>query len=84
MVCGLPFESASGEATGGMGLSIVVTLVIVLVAAFVGGFNPSIPLLPFFIIMGMITILFPILFYRPSRALWVGILYVTGDYAEGD
>lgn len=84
VVCGLPFESASGEVTGGMGISIVATLLIVIVAAFIGGFNPNIPLTWFFLVMGAITILFPILFYRPSRALWVGFLYLMGDHTEGD
>jgi uncharacterized protein (DUF983 family) len=31
-VCGLPFERASGEITGGMGFNIVVTLFLVIVA----------------------------------------------------
>ena len=84
VICGLAFESASGEITGGMGISISVTLLLVLVAAFIGGFNPEIPLLPFFLVVGLCTILFPILFYRPSRALWIGFLYLTGDHTEGD
>ena len=84
IVCGLPFESASGETTGGMGISIVITLLIVIVAAFIGGFNPNIPLLPFFFVMGTFTVVFPILFYKPSRALWIGFLYLTGDHSEGD
>ena len=84
VVCGLPFESASGEVTGGMGISISLTLLIVIVAAGIGGFNESIPLPLFFAVMGAITILFPIVFYRPSRALWIGFLYAMGDHTEGD
>ena len=84
VVCGLPFESASGEVTGGMGISISLTLLIVIVAAGIGGFNESIPLPLFFAVMGAITILFPIVFYKPSRALWIGFLYAMGDHTEGD
>lgn len=83
-VCGLPFESASGEVTGGMGINIVVTLLLVLSAAAIGGFNQNIPLPLFFAVMGAVTFIFPILFYRPSRALWIGLLYLMGDHTEGD
>jgi uncharacterized protein (DUF983 family) len=81
--CGLPFERASGEITGGMGFNIVVTLFLVIVAAAVVGFS-SLPLLPAFLGMGALVVLFPILFYPSSRGLWVGLLYLTGDNAEPD
>ncbi|MBC8163098.1 MAG: DUF983 domain-containing protein [Roseiflexaceae bacterium] len=84
VICGLLFESASGEATGGMGINIVITLLLVIIAAGIGGFNTAIPLPVFFAVMGAVTIIFPILFYKPSRSLWVGFLYLMGDHAEGD
>lgn len=81
--CGLPFERASGEITGGMGFNIVFTLFLVIIAGAVIGFS-SVPLLPAFLVMGLVTVMFPIVFYPFSRALWVGLLYLTGDNTEPD
>lgn len=81
--CGLPFERASGEITGGMGVNIVATLALVIVAAALIGFS-SVPLLPAFLAMGALVVVFPILFYPSSRGLWVALLYLTGDNVERD
>jgi uncharacterized protein (DUF983 family) len=82
-VCGLHFERASGEITGGMGVNIVATLGLVIVAAAVIGFS-SVPLLPAFLAMAALVVVFPIVFYPFSRALWSALLYLTGDNAERD
>jgi uncharacterized protein (DUF983 family) len=82
--CGQPFESASGEVTGGMGINITVTLVIIMGVALVLGLNPRVPLLPLLFGLGAFAVIFPIVFYRPSRGLWVGLLYLTGNAAELD
>jgi uncharacterized protein (DUF983 family) len=82
--CRLPFEKATGEITGGMGINIVVTLVIIIVCALVFGLNPAVPLAPLLIGLALFAILFPIAFYRSSRGLWVSILYLTGDNEERD
>jgi uncharacterized protein (DUF983 family) len=79
--CGLPYERAEGEITGGMGFNIVVTLLLVIVAAAVIGFSGA-PLAPALLGLGAATILFPILFYPFSRALWAAVLFLTGDNAE--
>jgi uncharacterized protein (DUF983 family) len=81
--CGLPFERASGEITGGMGFNIVFTLFIVIVAGAAIGFS-SVPLLPAMLVLAAVTVAFPILFYPSSRGLWVGLLYLTGDNVERD
>lgn len=81
--CGLPFERASGEITGGMGISIAVTLLIVIVAAAAIGFS-SAPLGPAFAVMGLVTLVFPIVFYPASRGIWVAILYLTNHHDEPD
>jgi hypothetical protein len=83
-VCGLPFEKASGEITGGMGISIVLTLLVIIVVAFFGGLNPDVPLGPLIGGLAAFAILFPILFYRQSRSLWLSFLYFLGDHDEGD
>ena len=83
-VCGLPFERSSGEVTGGMAINLVVTLVIIIVCALVFGLFTSVPLLPLLAVLGLFTIVFPILFYRTSRGLWVSFLYLTAANAEED
>jgi uncharacterized protein (DUF983 family) len=80
--CGLPFERASGEITGGMGINIVATLVVIVVCALVFGLNPSVPLGPLLAGLALFAVLFPIAFYRSSRGMWVGILYLTGQNTE--
>lgn len=83
-VCGLPFETASGEITGGMVINLVVTEVVAVVAGGYFALFTTVALLPLLLTLGFFTIIFPILFYRCSRGIWAGFLYVTGDNAEGD
>ena len=82
--CGLEFERATGEITGGMGVNTVVTLLAITAASLVFGLNPAVPLAPLLIGLGLFAVLFPIAFYRSSRGLWVGMLYLTGNNAEAD
>jgi uncharacterized protein (DUF983 family) len=82
--CDLQFEAASGEITGGMGINIVATLFLVIIAAGVFGPMTWLPVLPLLGGLGLLVILFPILFYRSSRGMWAGILYLTGDNQEAD
>ena len=81
-VCGLPFEKATGEVTGGMGINTVVTLLIITVCSLIFGLNPTVPLLPLLLALAAFAILFPIGFYRSSRGLWASLLYLTGDNRE--
>lgn len=83
-VCGLQFETSSGEITGGMGINISVTLVFVIVGAVVIGLDPTLPLIPLLIALTAFAFVFPIVFYPISRGLWAGILYLTGDNEEPD
>jgi uncharacterized protein (DUF983 family) len=80
--CGLPFEKASGEVTGGMGINTVVTLLVVIVCSLIFGLNPAVPLVPLLLGLAAFAIIFPIAFYRSSRGLWASILFLTGDNAE--
>jgi uncharacterized protein (DUF983 family) len=81
--CGLQFEQASGEVTGGMGINFVLTLFIV-IAGSLFGLDPTIPIAPLLGGLVLFAIVFPILFYRSSRGLWAAVLYLTGDNTEGD
>jgi hypothetical protein len=82
--CGLEFERAAGEITGGMGINTVVTLLAITIGSLVFGLNPAIPLGPLLLGLGLFAIVFPILFYRSSRGIWAGVLYLTGDNSEAD
>jgi uncharacterized protein (DUF983 family) len=76
-VCGVVFERSPGEFTGGMGLNSVATCVGVGALAFWVGYS-DIPLALGMAGVALFAVVFPILFYVHSRALWVGILHVTG------
>ncbi len=82
-VCGLEFERASGEITGGMGVSIVAALFLSIVAAAIIGFS-SVPVLPTLLLCGFGIIVFVIAFYPVSRGIWVGFLYLIGSHEETD
>jgi uncharacterized protein (DUF983 family) len=82
--CGLAFERAAGEISGGMGVNTVATLAVITVASLVFGLNPTVPLGPLLIGLALFAILFPIVFYRSSRGIWAGFLYITGDNEERD
>ncbi len=77
--CSVRFERFQGEELGGMTISIVVTTTIFMVGYFLAEvyteWHTGIHLgiwVPF-------ALLFPVLFYRYSRALWVTFLYLTGS-----
>lgn len=83
-VCGLPFEGRSGEVTGGMAINLVLTETVVVLAGGGLALFTAYPLLPILAGLTLFAILFPIAFYRPSRGLWAGVLYLTGDNVEQD
>lgn len=77
--CSVRFERHDGEETGGMSISIVVTAVIFLVGYYVSELTWDLPLWLDLSIWMTFAVVFPILFYRYSRALWVAFLHLTGD-----
>jgi uncharacterized protein (DUF983 family) len=77
--CHVRFERNQGEATGGMTLSIVITSLIFLTGYMTTEYLYDWPLWVHFAIWLPFSVLFPILFYRYSRALWVAILHLHGD-----
>jgi uncharacterized protein (DUF983 family) len=83
-VCGLEFERASGEVTGGMGINTVATCIVelALAIAFVAG--PPLPLNVQIALLIVVGVIFPIVFYRPSRGLWASFLFLTGNNSESD
>ncbi len=80
--CGFRFERSSGEATGGMAITLVI----------IGGMSMAIgiplvvltPISPWVVIafLSVFIIVAGTLFYRNARGLWVSILYVLGATSE--
>lgn len=81
--CGLEFERASGEVTGGMAINVVLTL-FVMIGGSLFALSPDVPLAPLLTGLGLFAVIFPIAFYPVSRGVWAAVLYVTGDNTEGD
>jgi uncharacterized protein (DUF983 family) len=78
-VCGVRFERREGESVGGVMINLVVVEVLFVVGFFTVDALTDIPpmnQLPFWV---PFAILFPILFYRSSRGLWVTTAYLNGD-----
>lgn len=83
-VCGLPFERAAGEVTGGMVINFVITGLVIMIGSLYFGLFSRAPLSMILLGFGAFAIIFPIVFYPISRGLWVSILYLTAANAEGD
>lgn len=80
-VCGVVFERDHGEITGGMAINTVLVLFIAVVGAVVSVVTDYSAWLIIGITALVMTIV-GIVFYRHARALWIGILYLTGSMFE--
>ena len=83
-VCGLEFERASGEVTGGMGINTVATCVVELSLAIAFVVGPPLAIQVQIAGLVIVGIIFPIAFYRPARGLWASFLFLTGQNSESD
>jgi uncharacterized protein (DUF983 family) len=83
-VCGLPFERAAGEVTGGMMINFVVTGLVITIGSLYFGLFSRVPLSTVLLSFGAFAIIFPIVFYPISRSLWTSILYLTAANDERD
>jgi uncharacterized protein (DUF983 family) len=80
-VCGVVFERDHGEITGGMAINTVLVLFIAVAGAVVSVVTNYSAWLIIGITALVMTIV-GIVFYRHARALWIGILYLTGSMFE--
>jgi len=80
-VCGVIFERDVGEVTGGIAINTIVTSTLTIGGAALALFT-DIPLLPLLSVLIIVTIAFPLWFYRHARGLWTGVLYLTGSMFE--
>ncbi|MGH2541614.1 MAG: DUF983 domain-containing protein [Ardenticatenaceae bacterium] len=76
--CSVRFERYEGEVLGGMSLALSLTTFIFLVGFFTTEALFEWPLWLHLLIWLSFVTIFPILFYRYSRALWVVFLHFTG------
>lgn len=77
--CHVRFERHSGEVTGGMTISIVVTSLIFLIGYSLSEIFLDWPTWLQLLLWGSYALVAPLIFYRHSRALWVACLHLSGD-----
>lgn len=76
--CGVVFERDPGEVTGGIFVnSMATTLGICLLAGWLAFYGP-VPLRWTTPVCIAFAVVFPVLFYRHSRAIWIGLLHLCG------
>lgn len=80
-VCGIVFERGAGEFSGGMAINTVATSSVAVTGAALAFFT-DMPVWPLIAVLTLISVVFAIWFYRHARALWTGILYLTGSIRE--
>lgn len=72
-VCAFIYEREPGYYTGAMALNLVVTELLLAAIAIPVAASQAVSL-PIIILLGAtLPILFPLLFYRPTKSLWMGI-----------
>ena len=76
-VCHFTYEREEGYFSSAMAINLVVSELIVTAAvvpfSIMAGLNPSIPFVPILLSGTPLPILLPILFFRPARAIWMGM-----------
>lgn len=80
-VCHVVFERDGGEITGGLAINVTLTMCIALAGSILA-YTTDIPILVLLLSLMAIVIVFPLLFYRHARGLWIGIIYLTGSMFE--
>jgi hypothetical protein len=81
-VCGVIFERDAGEVTGGMAINMSLTSTIAVVGGGLLGVFTDLPAAEVIALVGLITVVIGLLFYRHARGLWTSILYLTGSIFE--
>jgi uncharacterized protein (DUF983 family) len=80
-VCGVVFERDAGEVTGAMAINTALMSLM----AIVGAVLAIITTIPTGWLIGgtaVVMIFFGVFFYRHARAVWVGVLFLTGAIFE--
>jgi len=77
-VCGVRFEREDGESVGGMYINLGLAELTTVGGFFLADALWHPPFEPHLIFWVIYNVLFIVLFYNRSRAMWVGISYLTG------
>ncbi len=77
-VCGVVFERDPGEVAGGIWMNSMATTAGICALAVWLEFFTNVPRALLTPIVVAFAAVFPIAFYRHSRAIWIGVLHVTG------
>jgi hypothetical protein len=75
------FERGAGEFSGGMAINTVATSSVAVTGAALAFFT-DLPVLPLILMLTLVSTVFALWFYRHARALWAGILFLTGSVRE--
>ena len=70
-VCGFAFEREPGYYTGAMAVNLVVSELLIVIIAVPLAASQVVPVIYLIILGCTIPILLPILFYRPTKSLWM-------------
>jgi hypothetical protein len=81
-VCGVIFERAAGEVSGGMAINATLTSALAFIGGGLLGIYTDLPALELIAIAALLTVGFGLVFYRHARGLWTSILYLTGSIFE--
>ena len=77
--CHLLYEREEGFYTGAMAMNLVaselVVTAIILPFTIWAALNPGVPFIPLVIALSPLPILFPFLFFRHTKSLWIGLAY---------
>lgn len=72
-VCHFVFEREPGYYTGAVAINLVVTELLIVIIAVPLAASQTVPL-PVMILLGLtLPVLLPLLFYRPTKGLWMGL-----------
>ena len=79
--CHVVFERDGGEITGALAINVTLTMCIALSGSILA-FSTDIPITTLLLALTAAIIIFPLVFYRHARGLWIGIIYLTGSMFE--
>ena len=80
-ICGVVFERDRGEITGGMAINTVL-MCLLGIAGGILAVETTIPTVWLLVGVASTMIIVGVGFYRHARALWIGILFLTGSIFE--
>ena len=79
-VCNYKFEREEGYYTGAMAINLVFSELLVMIyivpISVWAGVDPHVPFIPILLLSSPLPILLPLLFFRPTRGLWVNFNYL--------